>query len=108
VITLLKRKPGLSLEEFYTYWRERHSQVALRDNPDMLKYVQNHGVIMPEGEQEYDGVAETYWPDMATFQAAVEALQSTDAGKAHVEDLDRFVDLTRMVSIVTQENVIKG
>jgi len=108
VITLLKRKPGLSLEEFYTYWREKHSQVALRDNPQMIKYVQNHGVIMPEGEQEYDGVAETYWPDMETFQAAVEVLQTTEVGQAHMEDLERFVDLSKMVSIVTVENVIKG
>jgi len=107
VITLLKRKPGLSLEEFYEYWREKHAPVALKDNPQMTKYVQNHGVILPEGDQAYDGVAETYWPDMATFQAAVEVLQS-EAGKAHLEDLERFVDLGKMVSIIAEEKVIEG
>jgi hypothetical protein len=44
VITLLKRKPGLSLDEFYRYWREQHAQLALKDHPEVLKYVQNHGV----------------------------------------------------------------
>ena len=106
VITLLKRKPGLSLDEFYRYWREKHAPVALRDNPQMAKYVQNHGVILPSGEQAYDGVAETWWPDMDTFQAAVAILQS-EAGRAHLEDLERFVDLSQMVSIVTEEKVIK-
>ena len=106
VITLLKRKQGLPLDEFYRYWQEKHAPVALRDNPQMVKYVQNHGVILPSGEQAYDGVAETWWPDMDTFQAAVDVLQS-DAGKAHLEDLERFVDLSQMVSIVTEEKVIK-
>ena len=106
VITLLKRKPGLSLDEFYKYWREKHAPVALQDNPQMVKYVQNHGVILSSGEQAYDGVAETWWPDMDTFQAAVAILQS-EAGRAHLEDLERFVDLSQMVSIVTEEKVIK-
>ena len=106
VITLLKRKPGLSLDEFYKYWREKHAPVALRDNPQMVKYVQNHGVILSSGEQAYDGVAETWWPDMDTFRAAAAILQS-EAGRAHLEDLERFVDLSQMVSIVTEEKVIK-
>ncbi len=106
VITLLKRKPGLSLEEFYRYWRENHAPLALQDNPQMTGYVQNHGLILPEGEQAYDGVAETYWPDMDAFQAAVEVLQS-EAGKAHLEDLEKFTDLSQMVSIITEEKVIK-
>jgi len=106
VITLLKRKKGLSLDEFYSYWREKHAPLALQHNPQMIKYVQNHGVILPSGEQVYDGVAETWWPDMDTFQAAVEVLQ-TEAGKPHLEDLERFVDFGQMVSIVTEEKVIK-
>lgn len=107
VVTLLKRKPGLSFDEFSRYWREQHAPLALRDHPAVTKYVQNHGIVLPDGDQEYDGIAETYWPDMDTFQQAVEAMQTTEQGQNHIADLDKFVDLEKMVSIVTEEKIIK-
>ena len=107
VITLLKRKPGLSLEEFYNYWLQQHSKLAVKDHPEVTKYVQNHGLIMPEGDQEYDGIAETYWPDMDIFRKAVDEMQTTEKGQNHIADLDKFVDLSKMVSIVTEEKIIK-
>ncbi len=103
VITLLKRKPGLSLDEFSRYWREQHDVLALRET----KYVQNHAIILPSGDQEYDGIAETYWPDVETFRKSAEELQTTEKGQKHIADLDKFVDLEKMVSIVTEEKIIK-
>ena len=107
VVTLLKRKPGLSSDDFSRYWREQHAPLALHDHPVMIKYVQNHGIILPSGDQEYDGIAETYWPDMDTFQKAVEEMLTTEKGQNHIADLDKFVDLEKMVSIVTEEKIIK-
>ena len=107
VITLLKRKPGLLLDEFYKYWLKQHSKLAVKDHPEVIKYIQNHGLILLEGDQEYDGIAETYWPDMGTFQKAVDEMQTTEKGQNHIADLDKFVDLSKMVSIVTEEKIIK-
>jgi len=102
VITLLKRKQGLSQDEFCSYWREKHAPLALRDNPQMVKYVQNHGVILPSGEQAYDGIAEGWYPDLDTFQATVTAFRS-DEGKMVRVDLEKFVDMSQMLILVTEE-----
>ena len=42
VVFLVHRKPGLTEEEFSTYWRETHSRVCSL-LPGLSKYVQNHG-----------------------------------------------------------------
>ncbi|MBL7120093.1 MAG: EthD domain-containing protein [Dehalococcoidia bacterium] len=107
VITLLKRKQGLSREQFSKYWRETHASIALATHPAMRGYVQNHAVkLMPEGEPEYDGIAETFYDDMESLQEAFVRMQS-EGGKAAGDSLEKFVDTSRMVSIITEEEVIK-
>jgi uncharacterized protein (TIGR02118 family) len=106
VITLLKRKQGLSFDEFDKYWEEKHGPLALQQHPQIIRYVQNHVLSLPSGEQAYDGVAECWWPDLDTFLAAVDDLQS-GRDQAELEDLERFVDVSQMVSIVTEEKVLK-
>ena len=41
VVTCIKRKAGMPVEEFQTYWRERHPAVVVR-LPGLRRYVQSH------------------------------------------------------------------
>ncbi len=41
VVTFLKRKAGMSVEDFQRYWRTRHPQVVVR-LPGVRRYVQSH------------------------------------------------------------------
>jgi uncharacterized protein (TIGR02118 family) len=42
VMVMVKRKPGISREEFYKYWKEVHGPLMARHIPGLRKYVQNH------------------------------------------------------------------
>ena len=42
-VSFIKRRPGMSPEEFSRYWREVHGPLAL-DLPGMRRYVQCHVV----------------------------------------------------------------
>ena len=41
-IALIKRKKGLSREEFVRYWKEVHAPLACKLVPGLRKYVQNY------------------------------------------------------------------
>jgi uncharacterized protein (TIGR02118 family) len=85
-IFLLKRKPGTTLEEFREYWLEAHVPVVL-EIAEVRGFVCN--VVEDGGSADpkpYDGLAEIWWDDEASFTAAL----ASPAGQAAVEDVERF------------------
>ena len=104
-IALLKRKQGLSLDEFSRYYEKTFAPLAVR-YLGMTRYVLNFATSLPSGEQPYDVVAEVWWDDMESFQAASEFLQSEE-GKVLRDHLDKFVDISQLVLLLTEETFIK-
>jgi len=99
---LVKRKPGLSVAEFQEYWRTKHAPLVPR-TPHLLRYVQCH--VLPETYESefppaFDGVAELWWPDLATFK---ESWASPELQVEQLTDAKNFVgDETR--AFLAQEN----
>jgi uncharacterized protein (TIGR02118 family) len=104
---VLRRKPGLSREEFQEYWRRQHGPLVAghAGKLGILRYVQVHTIDDPVNgqmaearggmEEPYDGVAELWW---WTREQLVEALQDSaaqDAAAELVEDERKFIDLER-------------
>ena len=99
---LLRRRSGLSLDEFQTYWRDRHGPLvtSFSKRLNMLRYIQVHSIedsldgrlAGARGEMEpgYDGVAEAWWESEASLVAAFE---DPEPGNVLVEDEREFIDL---------------
>ena len=102
-LTFLKRKPGLSKEEFLIYWKETHGPLAARVVPGLKKYVQCHPV--PGFESDIDGIVELWWESPESFQAFL-SWRQTDASKVLREDEEQFVDTSRWDRFVAQEHLI--
>ena len=72
VIATLKRKSGLTQKEFSSYWYERHGPLIVKTFPNIRRYVQNHSLKLPGGgEPRIDGVVETWYDDMESWQKSV-------------------------------------
>ena len=104
VVTFLKRKSGMPVEEFQNYWRTRHPEVVI-PLPGLRRYVQSH--VLPsayrKGEPVYDGIAEVWAEDTNALRA-----MTRSAEYAHVQaDEANFIDRGRMGFIVTEDHVIK-
>ena len=103
VITFLKRKPGMPVEEFQRYWLTRHPEVVVR-LPGVRRYVQSH--VLPsayrKGEPIYDGIAEV-WADSTD---ALRAMTRSPENASVQADEARFIDRATMGVIVTEEHVI--
>ena len=115
----LKRKPGLSLEEFHDYWLNQHGplvrshQKALR----MVRYVQVHAIETklsagmqgarnaPEG---FDGVAELWWESLEDLEASTSDPAAREAGRILLEDEAKFIDLPNSPLWFGEEHVVVG
>lgn len=103
VLTWFSRKPGQSLDEFRSYWREEHPKAVLR-LPGLRAYVQNPTLDSgyASGEPFCDGVAETWWDDLD----ALRAHRDTDEMTALLADEDHFIDPDRRHQLLVREVVI--
>ena len=104
LVAFFKRKPGMSVEAFSTYWRATHAEIVIR-MPGIRRYVQSH--TRPsgyrKGEPVYDGVAELWFEDTEVMRA----LANTPEYAAVRADEQNFIDLSTMGIIITDEHVMK-
>ena len=102
-LSFLKRKPGLSREEFLRHWKEKHGPLAAKVVPGLKKYVQCHPV--PGIESDIDGIVELWWDSIESFQAFLSWRQS-DAANVLKEDEEKFVDTRQWNRFVAEEHLI--
>ena len=104
VLTFIKRKSGMPVDEFQTYWRTRHPEAVTR-LPGIRRYVQSH--VLPsaytKGEPVHDGIAEVWADDTYALRAMTQSPAHPDL----IIDEARFIDRSRMGFIVTEEHVVK-
>jgi uncharacterized protein (TIGR02118 family) len=110
IIALLKRRPGLTPEEFSDYWFNRHWTLAQKLVPEealSVRYVQHHAITLGgERESPYDAVAELCFTDRAGLQRWLDWYFS-DAGQPLRDDEEHFMDKSRRVVLITDERVMR-
>lgn len=115
----LKRLPGLSREEFQTYWREKHAPLVAKHAKTLgiARYVQTHALThdfnaVMQGSREapdmYDGIAELWFESWEALFKAGENPGNAEAGAALLEDERKFIDLSRSPLWFNEEHVIVG
>ena len=103
-ITCIKRKPGMGVEDFQTYWRGKHGDVVAK-LPKIHRYVQSHALPggYRKGELAYDGIAEIWVESVDVLRAW--------AGSAEYQavelDENNFINRSKTALILTLEHVIK-
>ncbi|MEL7129939.1 MAG: EthD domain-containing protein [Pseudomonadota bacterium] len=107
----LRRKPGLSLEDFQAYWRDQHGPLVAKHKEvlGIRKYIQCHARpsdaeipiraaragsidIAPE---PYDGVAELWFDSFEAIAGLASNPEAVAAGRELLQDEAKFIDLKR-------------
>lgn len=103
LIALLKRKPGMSREQFARRWLEEHIKLSAK-MPGLRGYRINIPIDrQPEGEGVepiYDGTAELWWDSVEAMETAFASDEGVTAGA----DADQFADVR--IHIYTEEHFI--
>ena len=113
----LRRLPSLSLVEFQDYWLNKHGPLVRRLQPAlrMVRYVQQHrldgdlaaGMQRVRGAPDpFDGIAELWWTDEASYRAAGRDPKAREAGRLLLEDEAKFIDLPRSPLWLNREETI--
>lgn len=100
-VFLLKRKPGMSVADFQTYWIDVHAPQIPRDM-GVMRYVQCHQAPETYGDTApaWDGVAELSFVDYAAFEAywTSERVQAIFAA-----DAPQFLDPVNCTAFLAEE-----
>lgn len=104
ICELVKRRPGMSVEEFQTYWMETHGPIVARI-PGIRRYVQSHPLAggYKRGPLPFDGVAEIWVDD----KDALRTINMTTEFEAAKQDEPNFIDTGELIELLTVEHVIK-
>ena len=117
LINCLRRKPGMSLEQFQRYWRDTHAPVVAEraEALGIRRYVQVHTSDLPDvhamlqgrnggSPEPFDGVAELWFDSLEAMVS-----DDPDAAKANAElfeDEMNFIDLANSPMWIAEENVV--
>lgn len=117
LVFCLKRKDGLSREEFQRYWRETHAPLvaSVAKTLNIRRYHQLHTMdaalnatirASRDAPEEYDGVAELWWDSLESLAAPGRTDEGRAAGALLLEDERRFIDLEHSPLFFTEEHTI--
>lgn len=101
-MSLIKRKSGLTQEEFSRYYEEFHVPLALKHFP-FSRYVRNYIIKPPDAEEpDFDCITEVWFETMKDCQAAAE-FSISEAYKVIAEDEERFMDRSKIIAFLVEE-----
>jgi uncharacterized protein (TIGR02118 family) len=88
---ILRRKPGLTSDEFRHYWKVVHGPIVAK-LPGLVRYFQHHVASVPRPEYAQDdapidGIVETWWES----PEALQRVYTTPELKAVVDDEPNFM-----------------
>ena len=105
-VALLGRKPGMTFQEFDSYWRDVHAPLAEKV-PGVVRYIQRHIVPNPEtGEPDNGfGIDGLVLLDYESAEA-MEAGWASEAGQRALDDVPNFLGQHFVVTV--EDHVVVG
>ncbi len=103
---LLKRKSGMSVEDFRSYYESTHAPLGQRVLPNARKYVRHY--LNPFGDDgpddlPYDVITEIWFDDRAGFEEAMAHISDPETARIIGEDEENLFDRSA-IRFVTVED----
>ncbi len=107
-IALLKRKQGLSREDFIRHYEEVHAPLIVEKSTGLKRYVRNHVTPLEDIENElgFDCITELWYEDLEAYKTSV-STWGTEAGKVIRDDEDSFLDRGKIAFFLVDYRISK-
>jgi len=116
MLGVFRRKPGITPEGYKNYYENEHVPLVLSLSPRFAAYRRNY--VIPEiGKPElphiqpgvptlkFDGFAEAWFPDQATFDKVGEDLKKPENQALIIKSEENLFDRSQMIFFVTEEHI---
>jgi len=98
LVMLIKRRAGMTFDEFVQYYETTHRAIGIKYNKGARHYTRRYlrklenPAFGEQPEPEYDVLTELWYDDQAAFDAGLAQITAPDAGKAIAEDAAQLFD----------------
>jgi hypothetical protein len=109
VLILLKRRPGMSMEEFIEYYENHHAKLGAALAPNMIGYKRTYLRPIPNlltgqvTEPAYDVFTECRFASRESFEENGRLMQSPEALAALVADEENLFDRSMNSRVLVEE-----
>ena len=110
VLVLLKRKKGMSLDEFINYYETKHSALGVKYQTKMKRYIRHYLKPIPyplDGsvqEPEYDVLTELWFDDQKAFEDGMALMRAPEANAVLSEDEKNLFDLSKNCLVAVEDH----
>lgn len=108
-MTFLKRRAGMSPEDFQRYYEEKHAPLGKRLMPQARRYIRRYVTPAPYPttgevpEADFDVITEVWCDDRATYEAMLTDLMKPETIAVIVEDERKFIDQSKTKLFFVEE-----
>jgi uncharacterized protein (TIGR02118 family) len=101
LICFLKRKPGMSFEDFVKHYETVHKPLVDSMNPGFRKYArryikpQANRVYSGQGESPYDVITEMWFDSQEDYDRGIGRMASDENAAAIAADSEKMFDMTK-------------
>jgi len=104
---LVRRRAGMSPEEFHAYWRDNHGPLvaSTASGSHVIRYVQHHRSLddySGDDDPGFDGVTEQWFASMDEYRAHVAEHDFATVWA----DIQKFLDVDRLHFVLTEEPLV--
>ena len=100
---LVKRKEGLSKEDFVKHYEEVHAPLIMKMCPSVKQYTRNYVQhALTGGEPGFDCITAVWYEDAAGLKALA-GIYTLDEGKVIRDSEASFMDESKLVAVLVDE-----
>lgn len=116
VVFLLKRRPGMTVQEFKDYYENHHAKIGEEHlgGGAAVKYIRRYFEPITEGprgtvpdtgqEPEFDGIMEMWFRDKAQYDSAMTRFSEPWLTKLVTEDEEKLFDRSKLRMYIVDEH----
>jgi uncharacterized protein (TIGR02118 family) len=111
IVTLLKRKAGMSREDFVRYYESRHAVLATEVVPGLMDYRRMYidpgrpAFGMPADSLGFDVITTLVFADAAAYEHAFQTLARPDIAQRIAEDEEQLFDRACIKAYIVDEYI---
>lgn len=110
VMILMKRRQGMSMDEFIDYYETNHAKLGLKFAPNMTHYSRHYLRPIPDvlegavNEPAYDVITEVHFASREAFEENGRIMQAPEALAALIADEENLFDRPAKSRVIVESH----